>query len=126
MEFVKSKNQYTDAILFDDETDENDLLNFLVLNCVSDVQLLGTVENEYHPDGVDVPYLNGMNLPVAKIACFYVCGKKREIISVPRGYYLNWNGRAIKVTSARDFEKEWSKIDDLKSDQTTFEDNEEA
>lgn len=118
MEFVKSKKQYIDALLYDDKTDENDLLNFLALNCGCDVQLLGIVESEYHPDGVDVPYLNGMNLPIAKIACFYALHKKKEIVSIPKGYYVNYNGKAIKVVEAKEFEKEWSIIED--KTQTTF------
>jgi len=118
MEFVKSKKQYTDALLYDDKTDVSDLFCFLSLGCGCDVQLLGTVESEYHPDGTDVPYLKGMELPVTKIACFYVLHKKKEIISIPRGYYVNYNGKAIKVVEAKEFEKEWSIIED--KTQTTF------
>lgn len=125
MEFVKSKNQYTDAILFDDNTNKDDLFEFLSINCGCDVQLLGVVEKEYHPDGVEVPYLNGMDLPVATVISFYICGKKKEIISIPKGYYINWNGKNIKIIEAKEFEKEWDIVEQEESKQTTFGSDEE-
>lgn len=111
MQFVKSKNQYIDAILFDSDKYIDDLQMFLIEKCACDVQKLGEITKEYYPDGVDSPVLEGMSLPVAVVASLYVCGKKREIISVPKGYYLTWNGRAIKVVERWDFEKEWAKVD---------------